>query len=262
MVTPDYEYHGFMAQHWDVLRGDTSLWDDRGFFLDVIERYGDPVLDVGCGTGRLLIDFRAAGWDIDGLDISPEMLEICEEKADALGVGIDVYLQPMEELDLPRQYATIMVPSSAFQLIVDETKASTAMQRFYDHLRPGGVLVMPFMKLWEGDRPPTEMPRDWVWMTEVTRRDGAVVRRSSKAYYDLEHNLEHTEDLYEVLVNGEVVEQELHHRSPATRGYDQTEAVALFAAAGFEPVERLSAWSFDTADDTANVFVVVGHKPG
>jgi len=72
----DYEYKRLIAEAWDVLRGDTSNWTDRNFYLEIIKKYGQPVLDVGCGTGRLLLDYLQQGIDIDGVDNSPDMLAI------------------------------------------------------------------------------------------------------------------------------------------------------------------------------------------
>src|SRR5262245_12513715 len=157
MNTQDYEYRGLMASLWDFFRGDTSTWSDRFFFREAIRRYGQPVLDIGCGTGRLLLDFMAEGVDIDGIDNSPEMLALCRQKAQQLGLEPRLFQQTMEELHLPRHYQTIIVPSSSFQLVLDPPAAKEAIRRFVAHLQPGGVLVMPFMIIWkEGDPLQTE----------------------------------------------------------------------------------------------------------
>ena len=84
MSTEDYENRGLIAQAWDLLRGDTSNWGDRPFYRDIIRASGQPVLDIGCGTGRLLLDYLTDGIDIDRVDVSPEMLEICRQKAQKL----------------------------------------------------------------------------------------------------------------------------------------------------------------------------------
>lgn len=101
MGAPDYEYHGLMVATWDLFRGDTSNWEDRAFFLELIRRTGQPVLDVGCGTGRLLLDYLAQGIDIDGIDNSPDMLGLLQKKAQALNLQPRVYQQEMQALDLP-----------------------------------------------------------------------------------------------------------------------------------------------------------------
>ena len=101
----DYEYRGLMADTWDLLRGDTSNWEDRYFYLDLIQRYGQPVLDVGCGTGRLLLDYTGEGLDVDGVDNSPEMVAICRQKAGQLGLSPNIYAGSMENLNLPRNPA-------------------------------------------------------------------------------------------------------------------------------------------------------------
>jgi len=112
MQADDYEYRGLMAVTWDLLRGDTSRWEDRFFYLEMIEQYGQPVLDVGCATGRILLDYLQNGIDVEGVDISPEMLELCREKARTMGFRPALYQQSMVNLELPRHYRTILLPSS------------------------------------------------------------------------------------------------------------------------------------------------------
>ena len=133
------------------MRGDTSDWEDRVFFLDLIRERGAPVLDVGCGTGRLLLDYLSSGLDVDGVDNSPEMLALCRSKAAAMGLieRLHVYEQQMERLKLRRRYRTIMLPSSSFQLVLDPALAVQTMRRFFAHLEPGGTLAMPFLVMAE-----------------------------------------------------------------------------------------------------------------
>jgi SAM-dependent methyltransferase len=257
MSQPDYEYHGLMAQAWDLLRGDTSGWEDRPFYFEAIRRYGEPALDVGCGTGRLLLDYLSRGIDIDGVDNSPEMIELCRRRADEMGLSPNVYVQQMENLDLPRCYRTICVPSSSFQLILEPQAATSALAGFHDHLLPGGALVMPFIVMDRPGQPPEEE-----WEQEATRPDGVVVRRRAWTLYDPETQLEHTRDVYELVRDGELIASETHERSPATRGYSVEQAVALVTQSGFE-IERVvggfSKRPYDPATD--RVFSVIAVRP-
>lgn len=257
----DYEYRGMLAEYWDLLRGDTSRWEDRFFFLEVIIRYGQPVLDVGCGTGRLLLDYAAQGIDLDGVDNSPEMLALLRQRADQLGLPVRVELGLMETLAQPRQYRTILVPSSSFQLVLDPAAAAQAMGRFYAHLLPGGVLAMPFMDL----RTPemtgeTYTDPDWFVRAAVRPTDGATVRRSSRSTYDLVDQTESTHDRYEVILNGTVIASQEFTRSPATRWYTQAQARQLYLAAGFNQVQLLRGFTFEPAAPEDKLFTILGIK--
>lgn len=256
MSAADYEYRGLMAQAWDVLRGDTSRWEDRFFYRDVIQRYGQPALDVGCGTGRLLLDYLAQGLDIDGLDNSPEMLALCRRKAAAQGLQPRLYEQAMETLELPRRYRTILIPSSSLQLVIDPSSAAQALTRLAAHLTPGGVLAAPLMTLWRaGD------PLESEWEKTVTRpEDGAQVRRVARAWYDPATECEATEDLYQISLDGRVVQEETHRRSPATRSYTPAQGRALFEQAGLVEVQVYHGFTFEPLRPDDTLFTVLGRR--
>jgi len=263
-ASPDYEYRGMVASTWDLLRGDYSTWPDRTFYRSIIERAGQPALDVGCGTGRLLLDYLAAEIDVDGVDNSPEMLALCRKGGAAAGIDLSdrLFEQPMQQLDMPHRYRTIFVPSSSFQLVTDPAEAREAMRRLHDHLLPGGVLVMSLMLLVPASPPPHMEWTDWVKAGRQRRpEDGATVRRQIRTKYDYAQQLEHTETRYEVVRDGAVVEEEMHARSPSTRWYTQEQTGQLYLDAGFAGVRLTSGFTETPASPDDRIFCVFGTRP-
>lgn len=260
MRPPNYEYRGLLADTWDLLRGDTSTWPDRAFYLRFVRDGGEPVLDVGCGTGRLLLDYLAQGCDVEGVDSSPEMLAHCARKAERMGVSPRLYQQAMEQLDLPRRYRTVLVPSSSFQLLTNVADAEGALRRFHAHLEPGGRLILPFMIGYRGTKATGVVQTKWRLNQEAARDDGAIVRRWSRYRFDLDQRLSDSEDRFEVLVAGRVVQREHHKRCPELRWYSQDEIVAMLQAAGFPSVQLFREFSEDPAGPADPVFTAVATR--
>lgn len=250
------EYVGLMALAWDALRGDTSDWEDRHFYRALIEETGQPVLDVGCGTGRLLLDFLAQGIDVDGLEIAPDMAAILRSKATAAGLDVDgrIHLQAMEDLSLARRYRTIIVPSSSFCLVLDPLAAAEAIRRFHEHLVPGGTLALP---VYTYDR-----PADETWSKEAALPDGRVVRRVTRAWVDADARLEHTDETYELLEDGRVVETQHQRRSPSTRGWSQDEIRDLLHGVGFVDIRLVREFTSEPAAATDELFTALARRPG
>jgi SAM-dependent methyltransferase len=261
-MTETYEYRGLRAKAWDLLRREPSARSDLPLYKAVIQRQRGPALDVGCGTGRCLLDYLAAGLDVDGVDVSPEMLAVCRAKAKALKIDLRgrLHAQPMERMSLPRRYATIFVPSRSFQLLTDPADARAALARFHDHLTPGGVLVMSFStQPWPGEAPLAHVWSDLELAAEELREsDGATVRRWTRVRVDYEGQRVDEENRYQVLMGEKVVETEFH--SSALTWHTQSQARKLYAAAGFADVMVTDGSGFEAASPEATRFTVFGTR--
>lgn len=162
---PQTWHYGLVARHWAEHNVDGP---EIGYFKKLIEQFGQPALDAGCGTGRLLIPFLRAGLDVDGCDVSSDMLALCRDLAEHEGLEPRLYEQALHELDLPRTYQTI-VACGAFGIGVSRQQDFIALKRFYQHLNPGGVLLLdlhlPYgdaqeWQLWLNEQR-TELPKPW-----------------------------------------------------------------------------------------------------
>ncbi len=109
--------------------------------LREIGRYGQPVLDLACGTGRLLLPLLQAGIDVDGCDISGDMLYHCQRKAASQGFHPNLYQQPMHAIDLPRKYKMIYLCNS-FGRAGSREKDLETLRRCHAHLENGGALLL------------------------------------------------------------------------------------------------------------------------
>ena len=256
MAESSYDYRDMIVEYWDLLRGDTSKWSSRPYFLDLIRRSGEPALDVACGTGRLLLDYRQEGVDIDGVDISPDMIAAARANAAEHGLYPNLYVQAMQELNLPRRYKTIIVPSSSFLHLTDLADARQALVRFRQHLASGGVLAMS-MRVMD----PTPVEVDWEIDSEAERpSDGALIRRWFRCWYDIENRIQHTEDRYEIIVNGEIVQSETYLSSPFLTWYTVDEALELVKEAGFADVHAHANFTFEPASPDETSYVVLGTR--
>jgi hypothetical protein len=124
------------------------------------------------------------------------------------------------------------------------------------------MLAMPFMVLYTGEVGEDTVIEDWKCTSETVRpSDGALVRIWSRTVFDLTQRLEHTQDRFEVIRDGQIHVSEEHARSPATRWYTQQEAVDLYATAGFRDIHLLHGFSFRPASADDTLFCVLGTRP-
>jgi len=111
------------------------------FYVAIAREAKGPVLEIACGTGRVLIPCLEAGADVEGLDIYASMLETLRKKASAKALAPRVHVGDMREFALPRRFARILIPFNAFVHCLTPEEQLGSLRCCHEHLLPGGALV-------------------------------------------------------------------------------------------------------------------------
>jgi SAM-dependent methyltransferase len=234
---PQTWHHGLVARWWAEFNVATPT--ELAYYRAIINRHGQPALDLACGTGRLLLPLLRAGLDVDGCDISADMLALCREQAARERLEPRLYTQASHELDLPRAYRTIYICDS-FGI----AGGTTALRRCYQHLAPGGALVfnisLPYAEAdrWNCWLPEHRRTLPEAWPATGDRRRAAngdeIELRSRRLDLDPLEQLWTREIRATLWRDGQVVKEEVH--AMREKGFFRNELVALLANAGFADV--------------------------
>ena len=99
------------------------------------------MLELACGTGRILVPTLEKGIDIEGVDISGEMLNFCRQKLEEKYLSTTLYEMDMVDFDTGKQYRNIFIAGASFRLLDDLNQAMASLETIYRHLEPGGMFV-------------------------------------------------------------------------------------------------------------------------
>lgn len=102
---------------------------------------GKRILDIGCGTGLLSVKLAKVGGDVTGVDISPAMLHMASERANALSLPIAFHEQPMQQLEGFSGFDVAVIAIDSLNYVTEYGEVVQTISRIYDSLAVGGVLL-------------------------------------------------------------------------------------------------------------------------
>ena len=231
-----YDDLPFVAEFYDFVvpyreRGDVN------FFVEAAQESRGPVLEIGCGTGRVLIPTARGGIEILGLDASPAMLAVCRQKLSrepketqsraSLAEG------DMRKFDFGREFRLVTIPFRPFQHLITVEDQLACLASVHRHLAPGGRLILDLFN------PAFPHLADEKFFEELNREppftmpDGRkILRRHHILARDFFHQTQDVELIYRVnYPDGR--EERLVHRF-TMRYLFRFEAEHLLARSGFE----------------------------
>jgi SAM-dependent methyltransferase len=258
-------HHGLISRYWAEFN--VAEPDELAYFRAALQKFGEPALDLGCGTGRILNPLLAEGFQVDGCDISADMIALAGAQASSRGFKPRLSIQPMHELDLGRTYRTIYM-CGVFGIGGRRDYDREALRRAYRHLDPGGALLIanhwfPYADdedgSWTNFLPGhrDNIPRDWP--AEGNRRtaaDGDEIELLSRlAELDPLTQRETLEMRARLWHAGQIVKEEQYHIN--LNFYFAQEVLLMLDEAGFHDLAVEGGYTGRpaTADDGMVAFV-------
>ncbi len=142
MDAKDYK---LIAQHYDGSYTSRPDLNDVSFYLEMAKQNGGPVLEIACGTGRILLEIAKSGIDITGIDYSEDMLSILREKlrneAEEVQNLVNLHLGDMRKFSLEKQFRLVIIPFRSLQHMYTVEDQLNAFKRAKKHLDPQDGLL-------------------------------------------------------------------------------------------------------------------------
>ncbi|MFH1892447.1 MAG: class I SAM-dependent methyltransferase [Candidatus Zixiibacteriota bacterium] len=231
-----YTEFPFVSEFYDSVYDQLNRGDIE-FFVDMAKEVGGPVLEVACGTGRVLIPTARAGIDIVGTDLSEKMLDRCREKLSAESAEVQGRVElihaDMRDFNLGRKFKLVTIPFRPFQHLTTVEDQFSCLEAIHRHLDDDGRFILdvfnPSIPMLArenrteelGDEPEFEMP------------DGRkVVRRYRNPEIDFANQITHCELIY-YITHPDGRTERLVHSFPM-RYLFRYEAEHLLVRCGFE----------------------------
>jgi SAM-dependent methyltransferase len=178
-----YEDLEFVSDFYDSMYNHLARRDIE-FFVDYSKKAGGKILELGCGTGRVLIPTALAGYDITGIDFSPYMLKKCREKVAELPAKIQHQIHlvqgDMTKFNTGEKYALATIPFRPFQHLITVTEQKACLDCIHEHLTEKGKLVFDVFHIYLPRLIDTRYFMEMAVGESLQLPDGRVVKRTER----------------------------------------------------------------------------------
>ena len=233
------------------------LTEDKDFYLEWARNSVGPVLELGCGTGRITIPIAQNGIDILGIDISPKMIEIAKAKLKETNVTskIDLLIGDMRNFQLEQKFSLIIIPFRGFLSLLSVTDQINALNSIKEHMDKDTKLVFDIF-----------VPKEDI----ISKSDNLlyyfkdVGHYSRIGYSEIWHKTDY--DLYNQRISSKIIVDEIGNKGKVVNRYykdfeiryvHRWEMFHLLSSCGYEIEALYGTFMYDSFDENSNEMVWV-----
>lgn len=255
--------YALSARYYDAAYAAANLVD-ASFYIELAQEIGGPVLEIGCGTGRVLLPIARAGIEIHGLDQSPAMLDVLNQKLarepEELRRRVTLHSGDMRVARLNKQFPLVIIPFRPLQHMHTVEDQIAALRTARSHLNDRGRFVFDvFYPRFDAPRSAIGEERlEMEW--PVDGKPGTVIRRFYRnESIDKTHQNFSGTFIYRTCEGDRLIREETAPLHMTWYTYPQLRA--LFLLADLEVVEEYGSFAKTPLDNTATEMIfVLGKK--
>lgn len=224
------DYYGELCTQVYETNKSMASGEEFEFYLSFVKHKDMQLLEPMCGNGRMLLPFMEKGIEIDGFDISEEMLSLCRLKAQRLNLEPNVFYCRLEEFKSEKRYDLVLIPFGSFSLLPDDlVKDSLANMRKV--LKDDGKILLTVIT---NNGPIIEIP-EWI---ETNRQyiDGNEIIEYKTVSFDQKNKMLNTILKYQLIKDGHLKKEEIMEFP--VRLYENGEFENVLEANGFTNFTR------------------------
>ena len=251
------EYRALHAEWYELRSAEGDHSKEIDLLARRIQESGQPVLELGSGTGRILVPLLERGFHISGIDTSRHMMDRCRAALLAKGLKTQLHEQSMLDFALPQKYGVILLVSGCLGLFTSDDEIRRVFARVMAHLDAGGVFIYEF----EQATAKRVISNDSGWTGDwINGPDDVVLAERNRNKYDATTRVWERLFVVEKYVSGRLIETEANERTG--RYFTVEEAVQFGKSAGFVSIKATNWLTEEPPSDDSAVITVQCRKPG
>jgi cyclopropane fatty-acyl-phospholipid synthase-like methyltransferase len=204
---------------------------ELAWYAQHLPKDAGPLLELMCGSGRLLVPLAALGFKLHGVDFSAAMLASCEARLAGCGLTAPLFRQDLIQLNLPFRYSAAFVAAGSFQLLTEPGAALAALQRIRAHLIDPGLLLLNMFVPSDSEQ---RLGAPLVEVRTVMLADGTQIALRSETTVWADAHMSHTEYRYAHRRGAARLAEE--HETLSLTWYSPDDVTAVLVEAGFRDV--------------------------